>query len=464
MLDENKSILVADVLVGERIRTEHGNLESLAESITDSGLIQPIVLSPKDGKFELNAGGRRLGACKLLGITRLYHGLTSFPGHAGYVLKEEAEADELRNLITEISENQDRDDLPWKDKMRALVRAHTLATHQAALKGQEITMRQLGYELGVGYQDVRTAMLVYQDVEENPERYSDVVTIRQAYAKMLQLNAEHIAKELALRKSAPVSVEVQENPNEVSKPTQVPPTFIDLSSFFHNANSLDYAYNFSNASVDHIVTDPDYAIAKEVLESNMNDVSKGIAQASSVDSLSDLELLITTAWRVLKSHGFLVFFYDLDHHEKLQAMATSIGFKVQRWPIIWHKTDYRSNGAPSHNFCKNIEYAMVCRKPGAVLAATQMSSIYSGPSGVVTKMLGHPFAKPFGLWKFIYSSIASPGQTVWDPFIGSGSSAIPAYELGLQPSGCEIQESNYHALLSNLKSFHMGRTPNVKFI
>lgn len=147
-------------------------------------------------------------------------------------------------------------------------------------------------------------------------------------------------------------------------------------------------------------------------------------------------------------------------------MASTIGWAVQRWPIIWHKTDYRSNGAPAYNFCKNLEYAMVCRKPGAVLAKSpQMSSIVSIPSGPVVDSLGHPFSKPRDLWKFVYSAITSPGQTVFDPFVGRGSSVLAALDLGLVPYGTEIQEAHYNGLITNLQTYYTNRLgPNVRFL
>lgn len=44
------------------------SLESLAESIKEHGVIQPIVVSKKDGRYELIAGERRLRASKLVGV------------------------------------------------------------------------------------------------------------------------------------------------------------------------------------------------------------------------------------------------------------------------------------------------------------------------------------------------------------------------------------------------------------
>jgi len=46
-------------------------LKELAESIRTHGLLQPIIVRPKDGNYELIIGERRLRACKMLGLTEI---------------------------------------------------------------------------------------------------------------------------------------------------------------------------------------------------------------------------------------------------------------------------------------------------------------------------------------------------------------------------------------------------------
>jgi ParB family chromosome partitioning protein len=55
---------IANIKVGERIRKDIGDIDGLAESIADIGLLNPITIAP-DGT--LLAGERRLEACKKLG-------------------------------------------------------------------------------------------------------------------------------------------------------------------------------------------------------------------------------------------------------------------------------------------------------------------------------------------------------------------------------------------------------------
>lgn len=53
------------------LREVTSNLEELAESIRQYGLLQPIVIRPKSSGYEVVAGNRRLAAAKLLKLRKL---------------------------------------------------------------------------------------------------------------------------------------------------------------------------------------------------------------------------------------------------------------------------------------------------------------------------------------------------------------------------------------------------------
>ena len=52
----------------------------------------------------------------------------------------------------------------------------------------------------------------------------------------------------------------------------------------------------------------------------------------------------------------------------------------------------------------------------------------------------HPTQKPVELYAWIYNLFAESGMKVFDPFLGSGSSRIAAYNAGLDFVGCEIDK------------------------
>lgn len=54
--------------------------------------------------------------------------------------------------------------------------------------------------------------------------------------------------------------------------------------------------------------------------------------------------------------------------------------------------------------------------------------------------IDHPCAKPFPMWKWLVSRASLEGQTVIDPFMGSGTTLVAAKELGRKAIGIEIEE------------------------
>lgn len=52
----------------------------------------------------------------------------------------------------------------------------------------------------------------------------------------------------------------------------------------------------------------------------------------------------------------------------------------------------------------------------------------------------HACQKPVALYRWLIRQFAEPGDTVFDPYLGSGSSRIAAYEMGHPFVGCEISK------------------------
>lgn len=55
----------------------------------------------------------------------------------------------------------------------------------------------------------------------------------------------------------------------------------------------------------------------------------------------------------------------------------------------------------------------------------------------------HACQKPVALYTWLIQKYAEPGDIIFDPFLGSGSSRIAAWELGYDFIGCEISKAYF---------------------
>jgi ParB family chromosome partitioning protein len=89
-----------------RTRFDPASITSLAASIADAGIVQPLIVRPlPDGRYELIAGERRWRAAREAGVQT-----------APAIVRDEAEADRLQ---TALIENVAREDLSPVDESRA---------------------------------------------------------------------------------------------------------------------------------------------------------------------------------------------------------------------------------------------------------------------------------------------------------------------------------------------------------
>ncbi|MGL5434962.1 MAG: ParB N-terminal domain-containing protein [Lachnospiraceae bacterium] len=112
---------IKDINIGQRIRDEYGDMESLANSIKEHGLLHPIVV---DSDYNLIAGGRRLLACERAGFAEI----------EAKVLENISER-ELR--VLELEENIRRKDLTELEKSKNLVELAEIKEQE--LKGKAET-------------------------------------------------------------------------------------------------------------------------------------------------------------------------------------------------------------------------------------------------------------------------------------------------------------------------------------
>lgn len=93
----NEMVSIEEIKVGERARTDLGDLTDLMKSIEEIGLLHPIVVSPQR---KLIAGGRRLEACRKIGMIRVPVSVADNITDAVDLLKAERDENTCRKDMT----------------------------------------------------------------------------------------------------------------------------------------------------------------------------------------------------------------------------------------------------------------------------------------------------------------------------------------------------------------------------
>lgn len=75
----------------------------------------------------------------------------------------------------------------------------------------------------------------------------------------------------------------------------------------------------------------------------------------------------------------------------------------------------------------------------------------------------HPTQKPVALYEWLLDKYATPGQSILDTHLGSGSSAIAALNMGFQFDGFELDEVMFVAGGNRVNMHHevIGRQPSL---
>lgn len=86
----------------------------------------------------------------------------------------------------------------------------------------------------------------------------------------------------------------------------------------------------------------------------------------------------------------------------------------------------------------------------------------SHPDAIVhtesAEKLGHPCSKPIGFWEWLMNRTSEKGETIYDPFSGSGTTIIAGENLGRRCRAIETSPA-YVAVALQRWADHAGKTP-----
>lgn len=219
-------------------------------------------------------------------------------------------------------------------------------------------------------------------------------------------------------------------------------------------NCLKLIEKIPDDSIDLVLIDPPYAISKD---SNFN---KGKPKNNDCDRFrisidfgewddgnsfteDDLNFIINQLYRVLKTGGTLICFYDLWKITTLSNILKNNKFVQLRF-LEWIKT----NPVPINskiNYLTNAREIMISavKKKSPVFNSEYDNGIYSYPICHGKERTIHPTQKPLALINDLILKHSNENDMVLDCFMGSGSTGVSCLNTNRNFIGMELDEKYF---------------------
>ena len=254
-----------------------------------------------------------------------------------------------------------------------------------------------------------------------------------------------------------------------------------------------------NESIHLIVTSPPYWTLKKYRDSKgqMGDI------ANYDEFLKELDKVWRHCYRALVPGGRLVCVVGdvclsrrknngrhtvVPLHASIQERCRKIGFDNLA-PIIWYKianAKYEAGGGgflgkpyePNAVVKNDIEFILMERKPGGYRKPSKetrilsvipeekhkewFQQIWTGVTGASTRE--HPAPYPLGLAERLVRMFSFVGDTVLDPFGGTGTTTLAAAKWGRNSISVEIEPQYYDIMRNRINKLETSYLSNVEII
>ena len=204
-----------------------------------------------------------------------------------------------------------------------------------------------------------------------------------------------------------------------------------MSWTLHECDCMDAMRSMPDSCVKATITDPPYGMAFVSARRTPDERFRPIAN----DDRLFLDW-IPEAYRVTSDGGTMLCFCPWMTAEAFRSAIEEAGFTV-RSQVIWDRGvhglgDLKAQFAPRHDIVwfatKGDGFEFKNGRPSSVLKVQR----------VAPESLTHPSEKPLGLMQSLIASVTATGDTVFDPFAGSGTTMLAAEQIGRNSIGCEL--------------------------
>lgn len=406
-----KKVHIDEIIVGKRFRQDYGDIDALAESIKEKGLLQPITVSTK---LDLMAGGRRLQAC-------IKAGLKTIP-----VLMREADGElDLREV--ELIENLFREDFTW-DERCALVQEIDRLYRQ---KDISWSMRKTAQLLNKSLGNVNQYLQLAKAFQVIPE-LKDCKTADEAFKTLKSFENQAIIEELRSRQATAVASGQGLEKGIAAMLKRADANYM-IGDTFKGLAEL------RKGLVQVIECDPPYGInlnenkrSKESPTSNVHTYN----EVPTENYQAFLDKLTKELFRVADENAWLFFWFGPTWFTEVKTSLKGAGWLVDDIPGIWVK-HHGQTMQPETYLARGYEPFFICRKGVPAIMKRGRLNVFDF-AGVPGAQKIHPTERPVELIQEILETFTIPTSTILVPFLGSGNTIRAGYNLGMKVFGWDI--------------------------
>jgi ParB/RepB/Spo0J family partition protein len=398
------------IICDDRHRSVFGDLETLAESIKNKGVIQPVTVAPD---LRLLAGERRVRAAKAAGLEEIPALVREIDG--------EIDAREI-----ELFENVHRKNFEWFEEV-AIIRDIDRLYKE---KEQDWSGRKTAQLLEKGVATVARAIQLANAVDVIPE-LAKMSTADDALKTIKNLEEDAIVSELRSRQTDPENTYYNSG---IQDALRVAERSYVIGDTFQGLAELP-----TGGKVGLIECDPPYGINLNAVKSSKDTVGNLVSSYNEVPAENYKEFLLRLAkelFRVASHNCWLVFWFGPTWHSQVYAALEDAGWLVDDIPCIWVKSQGQTL-QPELYLGRAYEPFFMARKGKPVIMQHGRLNVFNY-SGLTPSQKIHPTERPVSLIEDILRTLVPPATKILVPFLGSGATIRAAFNLGLSAMGWEI--------------------------
>jgi DNA modification methylase/ParB-like chromosome segregation protein Spo0J len=212
----------------------------------------------------------------------------------------------------------------------------------------------------------------------------------------------------------------------------------------YNGNCIEYIKTIKDKSIDCLITDPPYGVDIQ-FGAYDNQLSRKIENDGNIeDALVLLDKMLLNVKSKLKDNAHIYIFCNWKIYPQFNSIITK-HFQVKNL-IIWDKL-FMGMGDLKGNYSSSYEM---------IVFAGGNREFLNRPKNIIQCRFNderfHNTQKPVDLIKQLIENSTNVNETIFDPFLGSGSTVVAAKEMKRNFIGCEIDEQNYKITLKRLEN------------